>query len=60
MLLVVDVGNTHTVLGLYDGEHPNRDVTGSLGSALVRIETDHEYALPGQMATRIEAALEML
>ena len=27
---------------------------------LVRIETDHEYELPGQMATRLEAALEML
>ena len=27
---------------------------------LVRVETNHEYELPGQMATRLEAALEML
>jgi len=27
---------------------------------MVRIETNHEYELPGQMATRLEAALEML
>ena len=27
---------------------------------LIRIETNHEYELPGQMATRLEAALEML
>jgi len=27
---------------------------------LVRIETDHEYKLPGQMATRLDAAIEML
>ena len=27
---------------------------------LVRIETNHEYELPGQVATRLEAALEML
>ena len=37
-----------------------RDMCKKEDIPLIRIETDHDFELPGQMATRVEAALEML
>ena len=43
------------MVNLHESFHLHHDIP------LVRIETNHEYDLPlGQMATRLEAALEML
>lgn len=39
LAILEDAGNPPGQTIVYDGEHPNRDVTGTLGSADVRIET---------------------
>ena len=37
-----------------------KDICKKENVTLIRIETDHDFELPGQMQTRLEASLEML